>query len=564
MAKCEEAPKSGCFEANKRLQDMRVQLEAAQHKAQALGQAVLVRVHRCFALGDPWALLRSGSVGQSVAPAVALNASKSHPQPDALQPGPYIAWHDPKVGLTMLGMGRAAHRDLEAAEGLEPLQAYPHSMQDRMVHIGDTEALAALPIWWVRAGFGEEDPRPAGIWSAWPRASLTVPEQLVYRMQTGPKAEISGAMVSGWLSAEDDLDAWSAAVHTSLDALQHRMDAASSQPQATSTPQAGLDACVAEQPLETQSSWEARVLAAKNAIRKGAVCQGEVQKAQELQKVVLARGMDVAPQDGHRFDPEATACALRLQHPEAMVFALRETDGSVFVGATPETLVRIDGDSLWAHALAGTQARSEDAKQDAALGAKLLASAKDRREHAMVAEALRQDLRAGGVALGENDQEVPTLRKLRRVQHLETVFEGQCAKPSSVLTWAQTLHPTPSVGGWPRAEAQAWLQAHEPLERGGYAGWMGWLGGMGDRGISSGVLAVALRSVLFRGRTARLFAGAGIVADSDPKAEWDETVLKMGTAGEALCMRRFDADGESYPVAALPAILQQAMQSTGS
>ncbi len=196
---------------------------------------------------------------------------------------------------------------------------------------------------------------------------------------------------------------------------------------------------------------------------------------------------------------------------------------AAFVGASPERLVRVLDGRAATMALAGSARRDPDPAVDRALGAALLASAKDRAEHAMVVDAIADALRRLGVDAAHPS--APRLRRLATVQHLETPFDAAAPAGLDILTAAAVLHPTPALGGVPRGAALDLARAVEGFDRGWYAGGVGWLDGRGG-----GELAVGIRAVLLRGAAATAFAGAGLVAASDPAAEAREIALKLRAA----------------------------------
>lgn len=252
--------------------------------------------------------------------------------------------------------------------------------------------------------------------------------------------------------------------------------------------------------------WRAMVERAIAAIRRG-----------ELAKVVLARAVEVSGPE-----PVSAERALRRlaeDYPGCTLFAFGYGD-AVFLGATPERLVRLRGGRVETMALAGSIRRGATPEEDAALADTLLASAKDRQEHAVVVNEIRAALAPLCRALAIPEE--PSLLSVRNVHHLATPVVGELAGDHTVLELVERLHPTPAVGGAPRANALAFIRAHEPVDRGWYAGPVGWVGRAGE-----GEFAVALRSGLIRGRRARLYAGCGILADSDPDAEYAESELKL-------------------------------------
>ena len=192
-----------------------------------------------------------------------------------------------------------------------------------------------------------------------------------------------------------------------------------------------------------------------------------------------------------------------------------------FVAASPELLVRREGPRASTVALAGSTRRSADPAVDDHLGEQLLRSDKDREEQAIVARRIARALRPHAVWVAAPDE--PTLIKVANIQHLATPIRAQLTHPLSAVELAGLLHPTPAVGGEPHAAAAPQIPALEGLDRGWYAGAVGWTDANED-----GEFCVALRCALLRGREARLYAGVGVVRDSDPAAELAETEIKLG------------------------------------
>jgi salicylate biosynthesis isochorismate synthase len=242
-----------------------------------------------------------------------------------------------------------------------------------------------------------------------------------------------------------------------------------------------------------------------------------------LEKVVVARAVHgVAPR---RVDVIALLEHLRSVHRNAYLFGYWRGERA-FVGASPELLVRVAGTDVDASSLAGSARRGATARQDAMLAAELLASAKNRAEHAMVHRALREALVDLCDDVTSSDE--PSLLTLPHVHHLHTAVHARLRPGRSLLELAGALHPTPAVGGSPREHALRFLREHEQLDRGWYAAPIGWIG------RSGGELVVALRSALVAGHEATLFAGCGIVAGSEPEQELAESEIKLRPMQSAL------------------------------
>ena len=239
--------------------------------------------------------------------------------------------------------------------------------------------------------------------------------------------------------------------------------------------------------------------------------------AGDLTKVVLAREVRVhAPSV---IDPAPIYDGLRTGFPACFVYLVGTPELS-FIGASPELLVRRDGQRAQTVALAGTRRRSADPSVDRHLGEQLLSSPKDREEQAIVTRRIEQNLKP--VALWITAADEPVLVKVHNVQHLATPIRAQLKEPISAIELAGLLHPTPAVGGEPREKALPLIPALEGLDRGWYAGPVGWTDLSED-----GEFCVALRCALLRDRVAHLYAGEGIVIDSDPAQELEANEAKL-------------------------------------
>jgi menaquinone-specific isochorismate synthase len=255
--------------------------------------------------------------------------------------------------------------------------------------------------------------------------------------------------------------------------------------------------------VQGRSQWEDSVNEVLRRIRAG-----------RLEKVVLAR--EVIIEGDAAFDRSSLLARLRADNPTCFTFA-----SGAFVGSSPELLARRRGNRVVSRPMAGSIGRAATAAGDERLVAELLSSDKELAEHRVVVDAVRAALEP--VCTGVYARRVPEVVRLSTVAHLATTVGGWLRQPGpSALAIAGLLHPTPAVAGAPRAAALAAIAELEPFDRGQYGGPVGWVDSRGD-----GDWAVALRCARIDGSTARLVAGAGIVAGSDPQDEWDETEAKL-------------------------------------
>jgi menaquinone-specific isochorismate synthase len=269
-------------------------------------------------------------------------------------------------------------------------------------------------------------------------------------------------------------------------------------------------------PSMSHAEWMETVADAVEALERG-----------DLRKVVLARRVDITA--NRPFVVPDVLERLTALYPSCMIFSV-----GGFLGASPELLIRRNGRDVESHPLAGTVARSGDAHGDEALVAKLMGSPKARHEHAVVVDALASALAPLCAELDVPD--TPSVLGLRNVSHLATRITGRLAgsgdgtprtgedgdRPPTALELVSLVHPTPAVGGEPTEPALRYMQKVEGFDRGCYAGPVGWTDARGN-----GAWAYGIRSAEVQGARARIYAGNGIVAGSDPREELAETQLKL-------------------------------------
>jgi isochorismate synthase len=347
----------------------------------------------------------------------------------------------------------------------------------------------AGPVWVGGFAFDAEGGR-APHWSSFPPAQLILPELSLVRHEG---RTLLTACLLGGAGADDRLER-----------LRARLASLRADPLPLGDPHPSGRVRIAS--AMPPDRYEAAVAASVERIRAG-----------QLDKVVLAR--EVIAEAPRAHDPAALFGMIRGLFESCFCFCAGTPEGA-FCGASPELLVRRSGAVAATVALAGSTRRSADPAVDDHLGERLLRSAKDRREHDIVARRIERALR--GHSIWVSSEPEPQLVRVANIQHLATPIHAQLAEARSAIELAGALHPTPAVGGEPREPALRTIAELEGMDRGWYAGPLGWMDASED-----GEFCVALRSTLLRDRFAHLYAGAGIVADSDPEAELAETELKL-------------------------------------
>lgn len=416
-------------------------------------------------------------------------------------------WRDPASGRVAIAYGAAhqVHVDGSDRFGQAAGQWTRHQMD---VYSADHRP----PVWY--GGFAFAAGERAGVWSAWPDGGLLLPRWLVQPGTDGAPGELSIAVaVSPGARVADiqdetltQLAAFSCVVGP-VNAAPARSGAHSEEDGKLSPALAQDEPDVAEQDGKEQAAWQAKVVQVRNEVRAG-----------RFEKLVLARRYGARLRMGLKLVPAALT-RLALRFPESYVFAAWQDD-QCFLGASPERLIRLEENSVQVDCLAGSAPRGETRQADDDIGQRLLSSTKNGLEHSLVVRWTVVALQPVVQDLQVPDR--PRLRKLANVQHLFTPLQGQLANGATVLDLVARLHPTPAVAGIPQSDALPTIRAVEDMDRGWYAGPVGWLNGAGD-----GEFAVAIRTALVSNTHVHLFAGGGIMGDSDPEAEWAETEWKM-------------------------------------
>ncbi|HVY78983.1 MAG TPA: isochorismate synthase [Solirubrobacterales bacterium] len=403
----------------------------------------------------------------------------------------WFCWEEPERGFALAALG-VAHE--AASRGPERFRDVAAECLGREAVVDGPSGLpAGAGAVWVGGFAFDPEGGSSSPWSSLAPASLVLPELSICR--SGGEAFLT---LNAELRPGDDPERKAASLRARLAGLR-------------TEPLPLLDphptAAVAIRSVRPPGDFERMISRATERIRAG-----------EMSKVVLAREVLASAAAAH--DPAAVFGAVREQFPTCFCFCCG-TPEAAFVGASPELLLRRSGASVSTVALAGSTRRSSDPAVDDHLGEQLLRSAKDREEHAIVAERIARSLRPHAVWVETASE--PGIVKVANIQHLATPIVAQLAEPHSAVELAGLLHPTPAVGGEPWPAAAAAMRELEHLDRGWYAGPVGWMDATED-----GEFCVALRSALLRDREARLYAGVGVVAESDPAAELAETEIKLG------------------------------------
>jgi len=399
--------------------------------------------------------------------------------------GPRLAWlppDDPPV----VGCGETATLTAAGPDRFAAVRRGAEALFASLDLSGSTRVPAAAQPRLLGGFAFHDEPAPGAPWNGFPGAEFVL-----------PRVQLTRAAGRTWLALTADADE-ADSLAADLADVERRLAATST----TGSPPPGITA-VGRDP--DRAGWRSQVEAATDRIAAG-----------DLEKVVLAQTLSARLRGAFRL--EDALARLGDTYPSCYRFAVDPGLGAAFFGATPERLVRRRGDRVATDALAGSIGRGGSAAADDRLAAALEASEKVRREHAVVVDEIRRGLEGVGAEVTLGDR---TVRKLSNVQHLDTPVSARLREPTHVLDLVEALHPTPAVGGRPPAAAGRFIADVEPFDRGWYAAPVGWFDAAGD-----GTFAVAIRSAVATADRVTLFAGNGIVADSDPDEEWDELQLK--------------------------------------
>ncbi|MGB0419355.1 MAG: isochorismate synthase [Opitutales bacterium] len=376
----------------------------------------------------------------------------------------------------------------------QKIKEFAATILENSIAIGDLELEFSGPHFFTALAFDQQ----MAANSEFAPATIFLPRWQVFRCGAQ-----HGAVANLKIEADSDVDTLVERVWRAYDKFQH-FNYSAAAPINKSVPPKRIV------PSTQPSDKLAYLKAVEQALQ-------EIQQG-HYEKVVLARAHMLHVEG----DWQALRLLNRLRHrfPRCFTFSFANGGGSVFLGASPERILRVKEGKLTTEAIAGSAPRGETAGEDALLGRHLLSSDKDLQEHCYVRDSIVRRLQKVGLSAHHADQ--PQLLALANVQHLHTPIVAEVEQATHIVDILAEMHPTPAVGGTPRDQAVPRIQALEGIQRGLYAGVVGWF-----NHLNEGDMVVGIRSALIRSGTAQLFAGAGIVAGSEPESEYHETELKL-------------------------------------
>lgn len=337
-------------------------------------------------------------------------------------------------------------------------------------------------------------------WREFGAGSFTLPEWLLVR-----KDDLTILTITKKIDRKASVSTNIEAFMTCLSKLERICDAGTYDTQVDTSFNSSIT--IPERESEEYNQW---VNAVENAT--------DLIKADRFKKIVLARQLKVELH--HPASATRILNQLRNQYPDCYTFMVSQDGDSAFLGSTPERLASFNNRQIQTEGLAGSISRGKTASEDAALEHRLLHSQKDLNEHAFVLDAIEEHLQKYSDVFEHPVN--PGIKKLSNVQHLYTPVHATIKKGVSRTEVLSKLHPTPAVGGYPRDAAMPFINKLEHFDRGWYAAPVGWINAHGN-----GEFVVAIRSGLLTNNEVRFYAGCGIVENSDPHKEWEETNLKF-------------------------------------
>ncbi|MDI6401018.1 isochorismate synthase [Balneolaceae bacterium ANBcel3] len=414
--------------------------------------------------------------------------------------GTRFYWERPDHDIALAAGGRAALIKSTGLDRFRTISRQADSLSSSLISLSDVDH--SMSGAHFVGGFSFFDQPMSGAWSTLGNASFVLPEWLLAR-----DGRFSIMNITRKWSKEDRMDELGDWYREWMQSFNERLQIRINDSYILSDEDFPSESFRIEEREEDRKRWLTNVEIAKNAIQ-----------YQQFKKIVLAR--ELRFQVPSRISSTKFIHCLRKDYPSCYSFIYQLNGEAIFLGTTPEKLLSRQGPYLKTEALAGSTSRGVTATSDTIFAKKLLESKKNQEEHAYVLESIKEKLRPITETL--DHPAVPFIKKYSNVQHLCTPVSASLSGTVNSIHLVSRLHPTPAVGGYPESIAIDHIQEMEQLERGWYAGPVGWFNTRDKAEFS-----VAIRSALIQNKHVRIFAGCGIVEESDPQTEWEETRIKL-------------------------------------
>ena len=405
-------------------------------------------------------------------------------------------WEKPNDSFSMIAGGEHERIKSKGASRFRDVSNSGKELLDRVFHFSEVDhSKSSIHL---LGGFSFFDHSDNELWKSYGPASFTLPKWHV--VKDGQLSLITSTVKVLPTNSVEDIFSSLSQQFESLDLVLEgdEFDGEINDPQP-------FEEIASEE--NEKSNWLNKIETAVDLIKEGS-----------FKKIVLARKLHIRSKQD--ISDTSLLNQLRQQYPDCYSFLIGFDDKSSFIGATPERLAGFKRTHILTEGLAGSISRGRTASEDAYLEHSLLNSKKDLNEHAFVVDAIEATL--SPFAKNIEHPSIPGIKKLSNVQHLFTPMTAYISETASRTEVLKNLHPTPAVGGFPKEKAVPFINKLENFDRGWYAGPIGWINASGE-----GEFAVAIRSGLIKKREAHFFAGCGIVENSNPLKEWEETKLKF-------------------------------------
>lgn len=411
----------------------------------------------------------------------------------------HFYFEKPCQSVAIAAIDSVLHFQLEGQNRFQIAQQRIQQELKKIVAVGASETPFAGPHFFCGFTFAEAERSPE---APFPAATVFLP-----RWQVARHGQRTVLVANVAIAPEDSPERLA-------DELWQRIQAIQAVSSLSPTPRSGASQTFQQRDVVPVSQFQASV---RRVLRDIA--------DQAFHKVVLAHAVDVTAARSFRLP--ASLDNLRRLYPDCHVFSMGNGRGQNFLGASPERLISIRQQRLKTDALAGSAPRGATPQEDLRLAQELRQSVKERHEHQLVLDFILQQLLALGLVPQRSP--LPRILTLSNIQHLWTPIQAPVPPEVHPLEIVAALHPTPAVAGTPRAIACQQIGHHEPFARSLYAAPLGWVDYQGNSEF-----IVGIRSALLQGRHARLYAGVGIVAGSEPERELAEIKLKLQVLLSAL------------------------------